>query len=109
MRELLGTIAILAIIAGIVLFANGWLTVNKGPQSTTIEVKTHEIKQATEHAVEQGKEFIEESTSPTPKPVVTPVAPEANGPLPTDPLTPPNRPLPAPTTAEDLYSNPSRL
>jgi hypothetical protein len=67
MRGLLATVALLLLAAGIICYANGWLIFNKGPESTTIEIKTKEIQRATDEAVEEtvegGKEFVKDATN----------------------------------------------
>jgi hypothetical protein len=67
MRGLLATVALLLVIAGIVCYANGWLVFHRGPDSTTIEVKTRQIDRAADEAIEEtmqeSKEFIDRATN----------------------------------------------
>lgn len=67
MRKLLGTITIVAILASVVCFTAGWITFRQTSQSTVMEIKTEEIKEATTKAVEQGKEALEHATTPSTK------------------------------------------
>jgi uncharacterized protein HemX len=61
MTRILGAITLLVLIAGLGLYAAGWLSWNKSADRTTIEIETKEIQRATEDAVEKGKQLVEES------------------------------------------------
>jgi hypothetical protein len=45
----------------IVGFATGWIEIQRGRQTTTIEVDTRKVKAAAADAVEAGKDLIEEA------------------------------------------------
>lgn len=99
----LGTIALLAIIVGVFCYANGWLTLQKNSATTTIELKTGQMRDAADRAIEQGKDAIENATKQ--QPVTTDAAPEEPvvAPLPPQPIP---APAPVPTTPsqpEELY------
>lgn len=109
MRQLLGTFAIVALVAAIVCYANGWLVFHKTSQSTTVEIKTEQIKDAADRAVQQSKEFIQDSATPQPSPIarptpVTPTQPEIEA-VPSYPVSPPASPVPG---TADPYTAPNQ-
>lgn len=57
----LGVIFLIVLIFGVVSYANGWLVFDNTDGSTNVEVKTDEMKQATEDAVKKGGELIEQA------------------------------------------------
>ncbi len=42
----------------LLLVAVGWITVNRTPESTNIRFETQEMKQDTQDAIREGKEFF---------------------------------------------------
>lgn len=61
MIRLLGTITLLALIAGVVFYAAGWIKFDREPDRTRIEIESQQIEEATRDAVEQGRRTIEET------------------------------------------------
>jgi hypothetical protein len=61
MTRLLGTLTLVAILAGIVFYASGWISWDRTEDRTTIEIETREIQEATEKAVEEGKRVVEDA------------------------------------------------
>lgn len=60
-RTLFALCFMLILAAGVIGYASGWITFKHAEQKTTIEIETGEIKDAAEHAVETGKQFIDKS------------------------------------------------
>ena len=61
----LGTITLLALIAGTILYAAGWLKFDQNSDRTTIEIESREIEDAARSAVEQGKQTLDAQGRPT--------------------------------------------
>jgi hypothetical protein len=89
MRNLLATLALLAIIAGVGFYAAGWMTYHKDESGATVNIKTHEVERAAERAVNKTHDLLDDvidhpvhKVDPTPEPVPTvpptvkPVTPE---------------------------------
>lgn len=66
MKTLLASLALLAIILGIGLYAAGWLTVERDADRATIEIDTGAIDNATDQALEKSKQWIDETVKPDP-------------------------------------------
>lgn len=61
MRNLLATLALLAIVLAVGLYAAGWLNVQRNDSSTTIELETDRIEEAAERAVEDGRDLLDDA------------------------------------------------
>lgn len=64
MREFLGSLAILAIMICAGLYFAGWLTYDQTADRATIEIKTREIQDAADRALEQGEAIIDKAVEP---------------------------------------------
>ena len=64
MREFVGSLAILAVMICAGLYFAGWLTYEQSEDQATIQIKTQEIKEAANRAVEEGEKLIEKASSP---------------------------------------------
>jgi hypothetical protein len=64
MREFVGSLAILAIMICAGLYFAGWLTYDQTADRATIEIKTQEIKDAADRAIEKGEAIIDKATEP---------------------------------------------
>lgn len=61
MTRLLGTITLLALVAGTVFYAAGWIKFERTSDRTMIEIESRKIEEATRGAVERGKQTLEET------------------------------------------------
>lgn len=93
MRNLLATLAIIAILLGIAFYAAGWMTYRKTDSTTTIELKTDKIERAAENAVHEGRQLLDDVIEPKPRtehPVSKELPVETNPvPVEPDPVVPP--------------------
>ena len=60
MRNLLATLALLAIVLAVGLYAAGWLKYHKDGSTATIEIKTEQIEDAAGRAVEDGRDLLDD-------------------------------------------------
>lgn len=63
--HMLGGLALLVAVAAVGLYLAGWLMVESGPDTATIQLKTREIKQAAEQAVDQGRAVLNDVVEPS--------------------------------------------
>jgi hypothetical protein len=57
----LGAVLLIVLIFGIIAYSQGWLVFQNGRGSTNIEVKTDEIKSATEGVIEDTSKVLEDA------------------------------------------------
>ena len=62
MKDIFVRITLLAIVAVIVMAWLGWLSFSRTSDRATIEINTQEIQQATEKAVQTGRNLAEETS-----------------------------------------------
>lgn len=60
MRNLLATLALLAIVIAVGFYAAGWLRYHKTDKSANIEIKTEQIEETAGRAAQRGKELLED-------------------------------------------------
>lgn len=81
MQRFLAVLAVIVALALVGMYAAGWLTFQARDETTTIEVKTGEIKDAAEEAVDQSREMIEDARKEIKKqtePAVEPAGPSTS-------------------------------
>ena len=61
MQRFLAVLALVVVLALVGMYAAGWLTFQARDETTTIEIKTGEIKDAAEGAVDKSRELIEDA------------------------------------------------
>jgi hypothetical protein len=61
LTRLLGTLFLLILVVAAVAWANGWIQFHPGENSTTIEMKTDEMKKGADKAIDQGKQLLEKA------------------------------------------------
>ena len=59
--KLLGTLFLVLLIVAGVAYANGWISVQKSGDTATVEMKTGEMKEAAEQAVQEGKALFDKA------------------------------------------------
>jgi hypothetical protein len=72
--SMLGGLALLLAIAAVGLYMAGWLMFDNGSDTATIQIKTGEIKQAAEKAVDQGRAVLDDAVKPDSDPATAPAA-----------------------------------
>lgn len=73
MRNFIGGLAIIAILIGVGCFAAGWIRFQNTSDSAVMEIKTQQMKDAANKAIEQGKEMVDKATQPAPTTIADPV------------------------------------
>lgn len=68
LKKSLGTLAFILLLVGIAAYANGWIVFQSAGDSTTIELKTNQMKDAAESAIEKGRSWLESETEKEPDP-----------------------------------------
>ena len=63
--QMLGGLALLAIIVAAGLYLAGWLMVRTDSDSATLELRTAEMKQAADEAVDQGEALLKDAVEPS--------------------------------------------
>ena len=88
MQRFLAVLAVVVLLALVGMYAAGWLTFQAHDETTTIEIKTGEMKDAAEEAVGKSRELIEDArqeiekqTAPA-EPGTTPASPSPGLPPP---------------------------
>jgi uncharacterized protein HemX len=61
MQRFLAVLALIVVLALVGMYAAGWMKFQASDETTTIEIKTGEIKDAAENAVDQSRELIEDA------------------------------------------------
>lgn len=61
MTRVLGILAFLVILTGIIFYAAGWLSWDTSRDRATIEIETREIQEASDRVVEQGKRAVDQA------------------------------------------------
>ena len=61
MQRFLAVLALVVVLALVGMYAAGWLTFQARDETTTIEIKTGEMKDAAEGAVDQSRAFVEDA------------------------------------------------
>ena len=61
MQRFLAVLALVVVLALVGMYAAGWLTFQARDETTTIEIKTGEMKDAAEGAVDKSRELLEDA------------------------------------------------
>jgi hypothetical protein len=84
MQRFLAVLGVVVVLALVGMYAAGWLTFEARDETTTIEIKTGEIKDAAEQAVDQSRELIDDARQEIEKQT----APAESGTTPASPSPP---------------------
>lgn len=76
MQRFLAVLAVVVVLALVGMYAAGWLTFQARDETTTIEIKTGEMKDAAGEAVDKSRELIEDARQEIEK-QTAPAAPSA--------------------------------
>ena len=59
--KFLGVVFVLLLLFGAVAYSSGWVSLQTHDNNTTVEVKTGEIKEAADIAIEKGKTLLDKA------------------------------------------------
>jgi uncharacterized protein HemX len=77
MQRFLAVLAVVVVLALVGMYAAGWLTFQARDETTTIEIKTGEMKDAAEEAVDKSRELLDDARQEIEK-QTAPEAPSAS-------------------------------
>jgi uncharacterized protein HemX len=76
-QRFLAVLAVVVVLALVGMYAAGWLTFQARDETTTIEIKTGEMKDAAEDAVDKSRELLDDARQEIEK-QTAPAAPNAS-------------------------------
>jgi hypothetical protein len=80
--HMVGGLALVVAIVAVGLYLAGWLIVQNGPDSATIQIKTREIRSAADEAVEKGRAMLDDTAASPGQGIASEVTSPAEQPAP---------------------------